>query len=676
MSWPLLTALLAWGAVPVQAPPPAAKPPVPAAAAQPAPAPQAPPETDATRVERLKALVAEAGEALAAEDYATASAKLDAVDVLTADWSTALLGRPDVQGLLQQVQDLASQVPDLEGGGTGDGLKEPAEVISLSGEDLRVELERVRAAERDTSYDFPIDLNDKVLTWVSLFTTTKKGFMENALGRASQYLPMIRQVFAEEGIPQDLAYLAVIESGFRSEAKSRARALGMWQFIRSTGRLYGLASNRWVEERRDPVKATRAAARYLRRLYTDTGDWYLAVSSYNAGPLSLERAAQNLGTRNFWDLARSRWLRNETKNYVPELCAAILVGRHPDRYGVQVQPLPPFTFETVQVPTSTSLATLARLAETDVATLRELNPELLRSSTPPGSYTARVPAGKGLLCSRALARGGAGKPAKEHVYRIRRGDTPASVARRFKVEAEDLLAENDLTRAQFRAGRRIRIPEAGSRAEGPRPQALPALPYLPGADVAPLPQGRTRPAEPAPAKADGVAAPEAAAAPASRPPAPATPPAAPAPQPAPAPVVAAPEPVPAPAPEAPAAKPPEPARAEPREIRARPGDTLARIARAQGVPLGELMRLNPEAVRRLHPGDRVRLPAAESGAGTEAGPRPEPQARGPQVHVVRRGETLASIAREHHLEVSELRRWNGLKGSRIRVGQRLRLAPR
>lgn len=655
MAWPFLTALLAWGLTAPQVPPVAQPVPVPVAA-QAVPAAPEPPETDASRIARLKALVDETSKAVAVEDFATASDRLDDVDVLTADWSAMLLSKPEVRALLQQVQDLASQIPDQEGGGTGDGLKEPAEVLTLSGEDLRAELNRVRTAERDTSYDFPIDLNDKVLTWVNLFTTVKKGFIENALGRASEYLPLIRQVFSEEGIPQDLAYLAVIESGFRNEAKSRARALGMWQFIRSTGRLYGLASNRWVEERRDPVKATRAAARYLKRLYQDTGDWYLAVSSYNAGPLSLERASENLGTRNFWDLARSRWLRNETKNYVPELCAAILVGRHPDRYGIQVQPLPPFTFETVEVHSRTSLATIARLAGTDTATLRDLNPELLRSFTPPGAYTVRVPAGKGLLCSRALAREGVGKPVRERIYRIRRGDTLIGVARRFKVDPEDLLAENSISRKQFRPGRRLRIPEGEAASEGPRPNKLPALPYLPGADVAPLPQ---TPAMAAPSLApiqpsgQGALAPPMPRAPASIP-----------------------EPIHVQAPPPPPPVQREARVPEPREVRARPGDTLARLARVHRVPLGELIRLNPEAARRLHPGDRVRLPgAAEPRAAEPRARRREVRPKG-GIHVVRRGETLEAIAREHHLEVSDLRRWNGLKGSRIRAGQRLRLAPR
>jgi membrane-bound lytic murein transglycosylase D len=595
--------------------------------------------------------VEEAGQAIETEDFTTASERLDAVDVLTDDWPKALLDQAEVQALLQKVQDLSAQIPAPAGPEPEPGIKAQEEVVSLTGEDLRAELERVRLAERDTSYDFPIDLNDKVLTWVNLFTTTKKGFMENALGRASMYLPMIRQVFAEEGIPQDLAYLAVIESGFRNEAKSRARAVGMWQFIRSTGRLYGLTYNRWIEERRDPVKATRAAARYLKRLYEETGDWYLAVSSYNAGPLSLERAAQNLGTRNFWDMARSRWLRNETKNYVPELCAAILVGRHPDRYGIQLDAQPPFAYETVPVPTRMGLATLARLAETDVAALKHLNPELLHDTTPPGAYTLRVPPGKALICSRALAKGLGGKPEPQRTYLVRRGDTLAKVARRLQVDPEDLLAENGITAHQFRPGRRLRVPLAGAagldekaRRELAGERALAALPYLPSADVAPLPGPRAQsavpPATPAPAGAAPTSAP--------------TPP-----------------PVSEAAPDRPEGEPRQPER-EAREIRARRGDTLAKLARAHGVPLGELIRLNPEAARRLHPGDTVRLPGAGARTKQEAATHGET----PAFHVVKRGETLAAVAREHHLEVRDLRRWNGLRNDRIRAGQRLRLTPR
>ncbi|HEX7597457.1 MAG TPA: lytic transglycosylase domain-containing protein, partial [Polyangia bacterium] len=261
----LALASLLWGTALVQAP-------VPAPQVQVATAPVRAAESDATRTQQLRVLVEAAEKALEADDDDAAAARSDEADVLTADWSLDLLKRAETQALLERLKAVQDQITEEVEPEAEPGLKAPDEVVSISGDELRAEQELVRSAEQGTTYDYPIDLNDKVLTWVSLFSTTKRGFMENALGRASMYLPMIRQVFAEEGVPSDLAYLAVIESGFRNEAKSRAKAVGMWQFIRSTGRIYGLNGNAWVEERRDPIKSTRAAARYLKRLYEISGD--------------------------------------------------------------------------------------------------------------------------------------------------------------------------------------------------------------------------------------------------------------------------------------------------------------------------------------------------------------------------------------------------------------------
>lgn len=641
MALPLLTALL-WGTLPVQSPAPSPQ-------AHVAAAPPHVPESDASRLGRLRVLVEAAERALEADDEEAAGARAEEADVLVADWSPELLKSPGAQALLQRLKEVQDQLAAAEPQ-EEPGLKAPEEVISISGEELRTELEKVRIAEQGATYDFPIDLNDKVLTWVSLFTTTKRGFMENALGRASMYMPMVRQVFAEEGVPQDLAYLALIESGFRNEAKSRAKAVGMWQFIRSTGRIYGLTANAWVEERRDPVKATRAAARYLKRLHEISGDWYLAVSGYNAGPLTLERAIQNLGTRNFWDLARSRWLRTETKNYVPELCAAILVGRNPERYGLRIQPLMPYVYETVTVPSMTSLTVLARCAGTDASTLKALNPELLRGSTPPGGYVLRVPPGKAMDCLRQLAHMPAGKRLDFQRYTVRKGDTLARVARRFKLSPEDLLAANDLSAKQFKAGRRLLVPPPSALAVDERDLS-------PKARVKPLEPLPPVPAEaPAPAPPAGPSAPAAPVASAPAEAAPAVPTSVPAPQP---------EMTPAPAPA------PVPREASGNTYRARPGDTLAKIARARNLPLGQLLRLNPEAAKALHPGDAVRLPGPASAADPA-----ERTVGTPRTHVVQRGETLAAIGRKYGLDPRDLKSWNRMKGDRIQAGQRLRLAPR
>jgi len=631
----LVLASLLWGSATPQAPTLAQ---VPAATAPPRAA-----ESDALRIQRLRALVEAAEKAVEDSDEKTAATKSEEADVLTADWSPELLKLAEVQDLILRLKEVQEQIPAGDATEPEPGLKAQEEVVSISGAELRAELELVRSAEQGASYDYPIDLNDKVLTWVSLFSTTKRGFMENALGRASQYMPMIRQVFAEEGVPSDLAYLAVIESGFRNEAKSKAKAVGMWQFIRSTGRIYGLKGTAWVEERRDPVKATRASARYLKRLYEITGDWYLAASSYNAGPLTLERAIQNVGTRNFWDLARSRWLRIETKNYIPELCAAILVGRNPERYGLRVVPLTPYAYETVPVPSMTSLTVLARCAGTDAATLKALNPELLRGSTPPGAYLLRVPPGRAMDCLRQLAHMPNGKRLDFPGYTVKKGDTLAKVAQRFKLSPEDLLLANDLTAKQFKPGRRLLVPP-------------PPVSPVEARDLAPaVEQGRAlgdRPLPPLPA------APRELENPAETLPAPR-------PEPAPlAAVKATDAPVVEPAPEVPAAA-PRTGTAD-ATLRAKAGDTLAKLARRHQVPLGELMRLNPQAARALHPGDEIRLPGA-------AGAKPASQAA---FHRVQKGDTLASIARKHGVEAKDLKAWNGLKGDRIQVGQKLRLAPR
>lgn len=456
-------------------------------------------------VSRLRTLVETAEKFAEAEDWDAASTKADEADVLVADWPSEVLRRPDILPLMERLRALERQ---FEEEGDENGLKTTEEVVVLSPAELRAERDQVLAAEQGAVFDFPIDLNDKVLTWVNIFTGRIKGKIEASLSRGSSYLPMIRQVFAEEGIPQDLAFLPIVESGYINQARSYAKAVGMWQFMRPTGRMYGLNGNSWVEERRDPVKATRAAARYLKRLYEREGDWYLALVGYNAGPLTTDRASQALGTRNFWDMARSRWLRDATKSYVPQMCAAVLVGRFPERYGLNITQGTPYAYEAVEVDRMTSLAVLARHAGTDVERLKTLNPELLRATTPPGRYTLRVPPGTAQATARALA----GIPSRERLdfkpYVIRKGDTLARVAAKFKVGSEDLLLANGLKASQFKPGRRIQVPppaaipidEADLKPAAERAklmadhplEPLPAVPGAPGNEIGPVVKPETQ----------------------------------------------------------------------------------------------------------------------------------------------------------------------------------------
>lgn len=568
-------------------------------------APPARPAKAKPDVARLKALVEAGEEALAEKDWDGAYTRAEEAEVLVADWPEEVLEAPEVAPLLARLQELERHLPDsdTEPEAPDPGIKNTTEVVPLSGEALRAELDQVRQGASAVTYDFPIDLNDKVLSWVHAFSHEKRGFMERTLTRATMWLPMARQIFAEEGVPQDLVYLAVIESGFLNTARSYAQAVGMWQFIRSTGRIYGLNGNAWVEERRDPVKATRASARYLRKLYETSGDWYLALAGYNAGPLTTERASQNLGTRNYWDMHRSRWLRNQTKNYVPELCAAIIVGKDPARYGLKVDQLQPYAYETVEVDRMTSLAVLARHAGTDVESLKELNPELLRATTPPGRYQLRVPPGQGAATARALARIPAGQRLDFKTYTIRKGDTLARVASRFNLAQDDLLAANEITKAQFRPGRTLKVPPPSpqpiddrdlrtpaerQRTIESRPlEALPSIPPSePAKEAAAAAPGTPEPAAQA---TEAVAAPAAPAKtePEALPPVP--------------PRVTQPRPA---APRAPKAAEPE---AHPRAHLVKRGETLYAIATRYGLDVDKLKKWNRIKGNRIQEGQRLKL---------------------------------------------------------------------
>lgn len=510
---------------------------------------------------RLQGLIEAAEKALEAEDAETASARADEAEVLVEGWSVEVLRRPDIAPLIERLRVVRRQLDELEA--EAEGSEPRMDVVDLTPDEAASELARVREAEGGAIYDFPIDLNDTVLAWVHAFTNQRKGFIEGSLSRATQYLPMVQQVFEEEGLPRDLAFLAVVESGFKNTAKSRAKAVGMWQFIKSTGRIYGLTGNAWIEERRDPIKATRAAARYLKRLYEITGDWYLALAGYNAGPLTVERAAAGLGSRNYWDMARSRFLRNETKNYVPQLCAAILVGRHPEKYGLSVLQMPPYVYETVAVERQTRLSVVARHAGVGESTLKELNPELLRGMTPPGRYILRVPPGFGASTQRVLAGLSPRERVETRTYVVRKGDTLVRVAARFKVTPEDLLETNGLRRNQFRVGRRLQIPPPTPvmpaspvvRAEQP----LEPMPEIPGTTPAAVP---SEPSAPPPAK------------PAE--------------------------------PQPPVAAPAEP-EARPAFHRVKPGETLYAIGTRYGISLDHLRKWNRIKGNRIQAGQRLRL---------------------------------------------------------------------
>jgi membrane-bound lytic murein transglycosylase D len=314
--------------------------------------------------------------------------------------------------------------------------------------------------------DIPLTLNSKVLYFVNYFQTSGRGAFARWLSRSERYIPMMKHVLKSEGLPEDLVYLAMIESGFSPHAYSEASAVGPWQFMSATGKRYSLRIDEWIDERRDPLKSTIAAAMYLKELYgIFNNDWYLAAAGYNAGENKILRAINMYESRDFWQLSKGSYLKRETKDYVPRLLAAAIIAKDPARYGfADVAYLPPIEFDTVIIPTRTDLEQVARICNVPYQTIRELNPELRRWCTPPDypNYELKVPLGK----KEVFEAGYAGLPLEERFkertlytrYRAGRRDTLASIAGRFGTSKEIISELNHLKRGARIRGRHLIVP--------------------------------------------------------------------------------------------------------------------------------------------------------------------------------------------------------------------------
>jgi membrane-bound lytic murein transglycosylase D len=306
-----------------------------------------------------------------------------------------------------------------------------------------------------TKSDLPLVSNEYVATFINFFAYTQKGHntLEHSFERSGRYKAMIQRVLAEEGVPQDLIYLAVAESGFQPRAigprtRSGERAGGMWQFM--PGPYYGLTRNNYVDERFDPEKSTRAYARYMKFIYSELGDWYLSMAAYDHGTGSLQHAVQKTGYADFWELYKRGELPKETENYVPEILAAIIIANHPHQYGFDDVTLdPPLLTDTVTVDYSIDLRLVSDLVGAPVDEIEALNPSLLRMVTPPdASFDLHLPAGTATLFAERAALIPEARRNSWRYHPVVAGDTLASVAQEYRVSVAELASANQLTDSQ------------------------------------------------------------------------------------------------------------------------------------------------------------------------------------------------------------------------------------
>ncbi len=409
--------------------------------------------------QRVQFLIAQVEKAYAAgnEDYrkgrlVEAKAEFDrAVDLMLSS-GIDIKSDPQLQDEFDRIIDQVNGL-EMEALKEGNGFApkvEPSPADVASDVTFAVDPNIVAKAKTElatTKSDLPLMVNDYVGAYINFFANTPRGHntLMHSFERSGRYRAMIQRVMAEEGVPQDLIYLAVAESGFQPRAiNPRSRAGGMWQFMPYGN--YGLTRSGYLDERFDPEKSTRAYARYMKFLYDQLGDWYLAMAAYDWGAGNVQRAVEKTGYADFWELYKRNNLPGETKNYVPEILAAIIIANHPKQYGFDDITLdPPVITDTVTINYSVDLRLVSDLVDAPIDELMALNPSLLRFTTPPDtSFDLHLPAGSATLFEQRVAAIPESKRDSWRYHRVAPDDTLASVARSFRVSVSELAAANQM----------------------------------------------------------------------------------------------------------------------------------------------------------------------------------------------------------------------------------------
>jgi membrane-bound lytic murein transglycosylase D len=388
-----------------------------------------------------------------------------------------LNGDPRLSELFHRVVDTVYAY-ELQAFRAGDGFSEapavPAAIDEVAEMTFPVDpllKDRAEEAAKNISHDLPLTVNDQVLSFLNFFQTPRgRAIVETGLRRAGRYREMISRVLREEGLPQDLIYLAQAESAFQPLALSRAGARGIWQFVAYRGQQYGLRHTWWIDERQDPEKATHAAAQHLRDLYKLYGDWYLAMAAYNCGPGNVQKGIERTGYADFWELYKRNVLPRETKNYVPIIIALTLIAKDAAHYNIQVEPEAAVPSDVVKPGRAIDLRLVAETIDVDAETLRSLNPSLLRLTTPDDpSFELHLPPGTAQKFSAEIADIPPDKWVSWRRHRVETGETLMSIAKKYRVTSAAIADANSLERnTALDAGEKLIIPATQPQSETKR----------------------------------------------------------------------------------------------------------------------------------------------------------------------------------------------------------------